>query len=530
MFSVATDVSDPSRQASATVNVKILDVNDNSPHFVESPTTVAVSRNAPVDTVLGHFKAIDGDEGSLGKVSYRIQTNFDDVFGISKEGDLFLRKPLLNVTEDHVNITIAALDGGRPALRATHTVRVEVFPDQSDKPSFKTAEYTHRALADEQTAGTTVTQVVAGSGNYNYSLRDSASNLFDIDDRGIISFRRKPLESERNRYHILNVTAQDTAGNIASTTVNVFVEGNPIVVTATTPTTASTESAICHFSPNIINAEIRENLPGRQRLVKVTSTCERERRSVMYTIASGSEEFEIDARTGELFVTGPLDREKKGLHFIVVNVVEVDNSTALVEGDTNAKSKLNETEALVTVKVLDENDSPPSFSRLNPEGVYVFAVDWQKAVLASIARVQAFDPDERPHLTYTMSKSDLFAMNATSGTITMLKSLQSINEERFDLEATVSDGKHNVTAPVQIYRLAPGINIVVVAVDSGVDDIDNLLVERQISTAIGLDFNILAKQVYIGEDEHADPAKTHLFAYALEKKTRRPVDAETLKK
>lgn len=218
---------------------------------MESPTTVAVSRNAPVDTVLGHFKAIDGDEGSLGKVSYRIsdqlrrrlwnqqrryQAQVSEGPRLTSLGDLFLRKPLLNVTEDHVNITIAALDGGRPALRATHTVcdtlsppavsacqllqvRVEVFPDQSDKPSFKTAEYTHRALADEQTAGTTVTQVVAGSGNYNYSLRDSASNLFDIDDRGIISFRRKPLESERNRYHILNVTAQDTAGNIASTTV-----------------------------------------------------------------------------------------------------------------------------------------------------------------------------------------------------------------------------------------------------------------------------------------------------------------------
>lgn len=225
----------------------------------------------------------------------------------------------------------------------------------------------------------------------------------------------------------------------------------------------------------------------------------------------------------------------------------------------DAKSKLNESEALVTVKVLDENDryptrqgsnlriyfSPPSFIRLNPEGAYVFAVDWQKAVLTAIARVQAFDPDERPHLTYTMSKSDLFAMNSSSGTITVLKSLQSVNEERFDLDATVSDGTHNATAPVQvsrppsvaqrppniqIYRLAPGINIVVVAVDSGVDDIDNLLVERQISTAIGLDFTILAKQVYIGEDEHADPAKTHLFAYALDKKTRRPVDADTLKK
>lgn len=175
----------------------------------------------------------------------------------------------------------------------------------------------------------------------------------------------------------------------------------------------------------------------------------------------------------------------------------------------------------------------------------MFTVDWQMPVLTPFARVQAFDPDERPQLTYSMSKSDLFSMNSTSGIITLLKSLHNVNEERFDLEARVTDGLYEATAPVQvrrlglgtasttrfqIYRLAPGSSIVIAAVDSRVENIDQLQVERHISTALGLDFHILAKQVFIGEDEQADPTKSHLFVYAQDKKTRRPLDAEALKK
>lgn len=52
------------------------------------------------------------------------------------------------------------------------------------------------------------------------------------------------------------------------------------------------------------------------------------------------------------------------------------------------KNRLAENQALVSVKVLDENDNPPTFARLNSQGVYVFVVDWQAPVLQPIARVE----------------------------------------------------------------------------------------------------------------------------------------------
>lgn len=35
----------------------------------------------------------------------------------------------------------------------------------------------------------------------------------------------------------------------------------------------------------------------------------------------------MNPKTGEIFVVGPLDREKRSLHFIIVNVTEIDNNS-----------------------------------------------------------------------------------------------------------------------------------------------------------------------------------------------------------
>lgn len=38
------------------------------------------------------------------------------------------------------------------------------------------------------------------------------------------------------------------------------------------------------------------------------------------------EEFEIDEKTGDVYVIEPLDREKKGLHLVVVNISLVNGT------------------------------------------------------------------------------------------------------------------------------------------------------------------------------------------------------------
>lgn len=114
------------------------------------------------------------------------------------------------------------------------------------------------------------------------------------------------------------------------------------------------------------------------------------------------------------------------------------------------KNKLAPNQALVLVKVLDENDNSPVFTRLSTRNQYVFTVDWQAPLLQPIARVQAVDPDERPQLKYTLSSNDYFIVNETSGVVMVQKSLLNVDEEVFELEVKVSDGKNEVKAPVKV--------------------------------------------------------------------------------
>lgn len=182
------------------------------------------------------------------------------------------------------------------------------------------------------------------------------------------------------------------------------------------------------------------------------------------------------------------------------------------------------------VRVLDQNDNPPTFTRLTSQNQYVFTADWQAPLLQPIARIQAVDPDEHPQLRYSISSNDYFIINETSGVIMVQRSLLNIDEEVFDLEVSVSDGEHEATAPTKIYKLAPGLNIAILTVPLSEQEVDETSAARRLSQLLDKEARVLVKQVYIGEDGHADPKQTHLFVYAIDRETRKPVDGFTLKR
>lgn len=114
-------------------------------------------------------------------------------------------------------------------------------------------------------------------------LLDSHSNLFAIDDRGVITLGRKPLDSERGTFYDLNITATDQNGNAASTLLHVKLEGIPGVGSST----PKPPKMPCRFPVKIYNTEVPENQQGKKKLTKVTSSCEIERKPVKYLISQG---------------------------------------------------------------------------------------------------------------------------------------------------------------------------------------------------------------------------------------------------
>ena len=68
----ANDGGSPIMNSTATVNVKVIDKNDNEPVFTNLTYNFDVSENATVKTKIGRVVAEDIDDGLNGEVGYSI--------------------------------------------------------------------------------------------------------------------------------------------------------------------------------------------------------------------------------------------------------------------------------------------------------------------------------------------------------------------------------------------------------------------------------------------------------------------------
>uniref|UniRef100_A0A914I5N4 Cadherin domain-containing protein n=1 Tax=Globodera rostochiensis TaxID=31243 RepID=A0A914I5N4_GLORO len=652
------------RSAETRVSVNILDVNDNFPQFVEPlPRVIAVGRLTTPGTVLAQFHAVDLDEGAHGTVRFHMaldnnrnggeqqQQGGQQPFDMEPDGRLMFRglPQQDGGAQDIFELRISAVDGGRPALRTEHKLRVELFAEGLP-PTFKQSDFTaERVPAGAAQNGTFVAQVVAGtSDQIEYSLIDPPmANLFVIDARtGQIRMGRRPLDAERVREWTLHVRAKEGHGERATsarTTVHVFldtfrpespegaeVESERLPSSSSSTTTASNDGTVvmpsgeCRFSDRVFHSEIAENTEGRQRLTTLGTSDACAGRTLRFTLQQSNDAFVLDERTGDLYAVQPLDRERKSLYFLVTNLMIVnsnqqqhrpppatapsaaavgmatvrevelevhpaaqasttDDGTTEEEDDTGeeananrrkirrqavqqqqqpqqqqqrtktkatrelfnglveqAKSKLEPNQALVLVHVLDRDDNTPQFEHLSEDGQIVFAVDWQLPVLGQIGRVFAHDADEHATLHYKLEQNanmaPMFAINETTGVVTLMRSFQAGiasadgGADEFRMNVFVSDGQHIAKAPLLIYKLQPGTNIVLLVINQPADQVDVLRAVRHMNMLLhGMEADVLVKQVYIGEDGQADTRRTHLLVYAVDKRTRVPVPAAKLK-
>ena len=159
------------RQATARVNVTVLDVNDNAPQFApDMPTRVAIRDGAPAGTVLANITAIDADAGENGRVVYALRTH-SDLFHVATDGgELITLKPLTIADGgDQFVLEVIAKDLGRPPRYSSVNVTVELAADAS-RPRFREKVYHTEIAPGRQTNGSQILQVTAGVGPYSYLL------------------------------------------------------------------------------------------------------------------------------------------------------------------------------------------------------------------------------------------------------------------------------------------------------------------------------------------------------------------------
>ncbi|XP_073730261.1 protocadherin gamma-C5-like isoform X3 [Misgurnus anguillicaudatus] len=238
----ATDSGVPPLKSVATVNVKVLDVNDNPPLFSQSSYNIYVKENNQAGVSLFSITATDIDQDKNAIVTYSIMDlNSNHVpassyFYINSEnGTMYSMSSFDYEKVKLFSVVVQAKDHGSPSLSSNATVHVFIL-DQNDNapaviyPSTVTGSVSHQKMPRSAKTGhlvTKVTAVDADSGHNAwifYRLAEATdASLFNVNlHTGEVRTKRSVSEQDDSSQRLV-IEIKDNGEPIQSTTVTVDI-------------------------------------------------------------------------------------------------------------------------------------------------------------------------------------------------------------------------------------------------------------------------------------------------------------------
>jgi len=232
----ASDLGTPSlSNSSGIVRINVVDVNDNTPHFLSPAYHEFVKENARVGSEVGRVQAFDADYGSASGISYSIVSVTDRSFPFqieSREGILRVAKELDYERKTFYKFIVRASDSGHPRHTVDTNVTVTVQDVNDNAPVFTPSRYDIKCPEDTR-IGTQLVRVTATdpdespstSALLSYQIiegnQGSKFSIASYGGAGVITLSG-PLNYEHQKDYKLKVRVSDGALS-NSTYVNIHV-------------------------------------------------------------------------------------------------------------------------------------------------------------------------------------------------------------------------------------------------------------------------------------------------------------------
>nr|XP_057942442.1 protocadherin Fat 3 isoform X4 [Doryrhamphus excisus] len=414
------------------LTVLVLDVNDNAPVFQRRDYAVTVPEDVAVGAEVLRVLATSADIGPNAEITYRIRSGNElEKFSIDRIlGSISVADDLdFEVCKDYY-LTVEAWDGGSPPLSAATMVTIELMDVNDNTPAFSQDVY-NVLVGEDAPVGQSITKVLAEdldsqvNGRITYSiLRGDRTNHFWIDPvTGLLKVNKR-LDRELVSRYTLSVQAFDSGSPAMSSTVTINVDiadvnDNPPV-----------------FTPPNSTAVVQLSQASGSVLLKLSVSDKDSTRNgppFEFRLISGNEGgfFTLDQ-------TGTLRSER------VFGPESPREFTLEVQASDSGRPPLVSS-SWIFIRVIGNSQYKPAVSSL--EIIIVTATDTFQGGL--IGRIHATDRDPNDALSFTQkpqSKS-MFSINRQDGRVSALPGLE---PGRYQINATVSDGRFAVIADVSI--------------------------------------------------------------------------------
>lgn len=321
-FTILVEVSDggsPTLTVTATVNLEVTDVNDNTPTFLSIPYSTNVNENTPVGTSVFQVMASDGDvDNSISFSLNPLMTNFD-IDPVTGWVILKAEVDYETATNPYEVIVVATDDGSNPgANSASTTVTITVTNFNDGTPEFDPGVYAVTLSENEANGYTvlTVTVVDADDTTFTYNIDSgNGDNIFGISGTtgtaDIIVNDNTNLDYETTKSYSLVISATDPGSLSGSATVQIEITGYNEHI----PTLASTGSTQIVAENSAIGTTIVD--------VDATDADDGDDGIVTYSIASGGNgKFAINPSSGIVTLSGSLDREGTNSYTVMIDATD----------------------------------------------------------------------------------------------------------------------------------------------------------------------------------------------------------------
>ncbi|XP_058253540.1 protocadherin Fat 2 [Hemibagrus wyckioides] len=429
-------------QSAATVEVHVLDSNDNSPLCEQLLYTEAVMENSPSELFILKISASDPDIGTNGQISFTLHGPNADKFHLHPiSGEMFTLAVLDREKETEYNLVVKATDGGGRSCQADIILKVQ---DVNDNPPRFSSDHYEIMVFDNTTVRTPITVIYAKdpdtgiNSEVRYSLQGADSGFFSLDEiSGILRLEHSLADEAQSTYQ-LRVKATDRGlpnhlFSLANITVHVvdLNDYQPV------------------FQSPEYMAEIPESLPVGTEVISVSAQTRdgTGNEPVRYSIISGNEDrrFQMNSETGVLWVNAPLDFELRREYYLSV------------EG---ARGKGLADIAMVIVNITDMNDNPPVFSR----GDYSAEIAEDLQPGDTVMQVTAVDLDgpQNNLIHYSIVSGDpwqQFSIDPQSGHIIVRSMLDREEITHYSLTVQAADeGQPPLSSAVQVTVTVTDVN------------------------------------------------------------------------
>ncbi|XP_059804084.1 protocadherin-15b [Hypanus sabinus] len=389
---------------SVTVNVMVIDANDNTPVFQNISYKVNVYTDMrPGETVI-QLTASDADEDKNGRITYEIVTGDHGDFVINNSSGLITIAPgvTLNVGQTYA-LTVKATDNAHPAVRRSSitTVYIEVLPPNNQSPPRFPQMMYNFEVSEAMRRGAVLLNLKATDRERDpityRIINGDPQQVFNITQSTGLLVLEKSLDRESTDRYILIVTASDgKPDSTSTTTVNIMV----------TDVNDNDPKFDAIFLKNFTVLEEEANIYVGQ--VRATDPDAGINGQIHYSLGNFDNLFRITSN-GSIYTMTSLDRETK------------DRYDLLVQASDGAQNPRRST-LTVPIRVLDVDDNSPVFS----QSTYIVSVPENNEAGMVILQLQATDADLGPNTTYRIRSVDakkLFSVNPQTGELSILESM-----------------------------------------------------------------------------------------------------------